>query len=167
VDDVFKEDITVSGPRFPQRIPGLETRPKSMQETTPQKHLGIIRERTGSCIVTAMPQHDVANVSQRPNSEGSSLDRLAGSQNTRRYWDKLTKTGRDEIQGKFEPVPSTSTSGNLSPHTNRIQSLYPISNGSLNLPKTTEESVTITEENPVREMNFEPPVDTERDVGGN
>ena len=156
-DDIFKNDTTISGPRFPERIPGLETRPRSMQDATAQNHLGVIRERTGSCIITSMPlspeskspivTRDFANVSQRPHSESSALDRLAESQNTTerlRYSDRLTKT---EVQGKFEP--STSTSGNLSPHTNRIQSLYPISIEALNLPKATEEPVMTTEENPV------------------
>ena len=183
LDGIFKKDITVSGPRFPQQIPGLDIRPRSMQDTTGQNHLGIIRERTGSCIITALPlslesksptvQHDFANVSQRPNSEGGSLNRLDRSQNTTerlRYSDRLTKTGHDEVQGKLEPVgniPSTSTSGNLSPHTNRIQSLYPVSTGALNLPKATEEPVTISEENTVGGINFAPCVNTEGDVGSN
>ena len=111
LDDIFKNGTIASGPRLPQRIPGLETRPKSMQDTTTQNPLGIIRERTGSSVNTAMPlspesksptvKRDLVNVSQRPKSKNSALNRLAGSQNTLerlRYSDRLTKTGRNEVQ---------------------------------------------------------------------
>ena len=71
-----------------------------------------------------------------------------------------------KFKGKFEPV-GMSTSANLSPHTNRIQSLDPISSETLNRQNVKEETFMITEENTVQGMNFAPRVNTKRDVGGN